>query len=297
MITGSIVALVTPMHADGSVDWASLERLLDLHVAAGTAAIGAVGTTGESATLSVPEHCEVIKHCVQYIAGRIPIVAVLPNDTQLIYGAPSVRRKFMDALISQYDAAYLKHLIAYAHALDQRNALLAQFGSIAGVLGAPERELVQITRIGTKAARDIKVVAALASRSLRAEIEARPVLSSWSAVINYCTSAMAHEKIEQFRILFLNKKNHLIADEVQQSGTIDHTPVYPREVIKRALELSASAIILVHNHPTGDPTPSRADIDMTKTIIESAAPMGIVIHDHIIIGKQGHASMKGLQLI
>ena len=176
-------------------------------------------------------------------------------------------------------------------------ALLAQFGSIAGVLGAPERELVQITRIGTKAARDIKVVAALASRSLRAEIEARPVLSSWSAVIDYCTSAMAHEKIEQFRILFLNKKNHLIADEVQQSGTIDHTPVYPREVIKRALELSASAIILVHNHPTGDPTPSRADIDMTKTIIESAAPMGIVIHDHIIIGKQGHASMKGLQLI
>ena len=176
-------------------------------------------------------------------------------------------------------------------------ALLSEFGSIAGILGATERELKQITKIGTMAARDIKVVAAIASRSLKSEIEKKPILSSWSSVIDYCTAAMAHQKIEQFRILFLNKKNALIADEVQQTGTIDHTPVYPREVIKRALELSASAIILVHNHPTGDPTPSRADVDMTRTIMESAAPMGIVIHDHIIIGKHGHVSMKGLQLI
>ena len=108
---------------------------------------------------------------------------------------------------------------------------------------------------------------------------------------------MAHEKVEQFRILFLDKKNGLIADEVQQTGTIDHTPVYPREVIKRALEVSASALILVHNHPSGDPTPSRADIEMTRMIIEFAAPIGIVVRDHITVGKHGHASMKGLQLI
>ena len=176
-------------------------------------------------------------------------------------------------------------------------ALLHQFGSIAGVLGADERELTQIAKVGTRAARDIKVVAAIASRSLRSEIQERTVLSSWSAVINYCTATMAHEKVEHFRILFLDKKNALIADEVQQSGTIDHSPVYPREVIKRALEVSASALILVHNHPSGDPTPSKADIEMTRTIIESAAPMGIVVHDHIIVGKMGHTSLKGLQLI
>ena len=108
---------------------------------------------------------------------------------------------------------------------------------------------------------------------------------------------MAYEAIEQFRILFLDKKNMLIADEVQQSGTVDHTPVYPREVVKRALELSATAIILVHNHPSGDPTPSRADIQMTKSIVDIAKPLGITVHDHIIVGKNGHASLKGLKLI
>ena len=175
--------------------------------------------------------------------------------------------------------------------------LLNRFGSVAGVLGASERELKQINRIGDAAARDIKIVAAISNRALKSEINERTVLSSWSAVIAYCTAEMAHEKVEQFRILFLDKKNKLIVDEVQQRGTVDHTPVYPREVVKRALEVSASALILVHNHPSGDPTPSRADIDMTKKIIESAAPMEIVVHDHIIIGKDGHVSMKGLQLI
>ena len=108
---------------------------------------------------------------------------------------------------------------------------------------------------------------------------------------------MAFENKEQFRVLFLDKRNQLIADEVQQTGTVDHTPVYPREVVKRALELSATAIILVHNHPSGDPTPSRADIEMTKAIIEVAKPLGIAVHDHLIVGKQGHASLKGLKLI
>jgi len=108
---------------------------------------------------------------------------------------------------------------------------------------------------------------------------------------------MAFEPREQFRILFLDKKNQLIADEVQQEGTVDHTPVYPREIVRRALELSASALILVHNHPSGDPTPSRADIDMTRTVVETARPMGIAVHDHIVIGRSGHTSLKGLQLI
>jgi DNA repair protein RadC len=125
----------------------------------------------------------------------------------------------------------------------------------------------------------------------------RPVLSSWSAVIDYCRTAMAFAEKEQFRLLFLDKRNALIADELQQSGTVDHTPVYPREVVKRALELSASALILVHNHPSGDPSPSAADIRMTKEIAEVAKPLGIVIHDHIIVGREGHASLKGLRLI
>ena len=125
----------------------------------------------------------------------------------------------------------------------------------------------------------------------------RPVLASWSAVIDYCRAAMAFSEKEQFRLLFLDKRNALIADEVQQSGTVDHTPVYPREVVKRALELSASALILVHNHPSGDPSPSAADVKMTKEIAEVAKPLGIIIHDHIIVGRDGHASLKGLRLI
>jgi len=176
-------------------------------------------------------------------------------------------------------------------------ALLKRFGSIAEVFGAPEALLREIKGIGPQAAADLKLAAALAHRMTRAEIKGREVLSSWDRVLDYCRAAMAFEAREQFRILFLDKKNALIADEVLQEGTVDHTPVYPREVVKRALELSASAIILVHNHPSGDPTPSRADIDMTKTVIETAKPLGIAVHDHVIIGKAGHVSMKGLRLI
>jgi DNA repair protein RadC len=128
-------------------------------------------------------------------------------------------------------------------------------------------------------------------------VQKRPVLSSWSSVLEYCRTAMAFADKEQFRILFLDKRNQVIADEVQQTGTVDHTPVYPREVVKRALELSATAIILVHNHPSGDPTPSRSDIVMTEAIIDVAKPLGILVHDHIIVGKEGHASLKGLKLI
>jgi DNA repair protein RadC len=128
-------------------------------------------------------------------------------------------------------------------------------------------------------------------------VKKRPDLSSWSAVLDYCRGAQAFADREQFRVLFLDKRNQLIADELQQVGTVDHAPVYPREVVKRALELSATAVILVHNHPGGDPTPSRADIEMTRMIVEVAKPLGISVHDHIIVGKEGHASLKGLKLI
>jgi len=176
-------------------------------------------------------------------------------------------------------------------------ALLAKFGSFAEVIAAPEQRLAEVDGIGEASITELKIVQAAASRLLRDEVKKRPVLSSWSAALDYCRTAQAFADREQFRVLFLDKRNQLIADEVQQIGTVDHTPVYPREVVKRALELSATAIVLVHNHPSGDATPSRADIDMTKQIIDVARNLGIEVHDHIIVGKHGHASLKGLKLM
>ena len=176
-------------------------------------------------------------------------------------------------------------------------ALLARFGTLAEVLGAPHQLLREVQGVGPAVAFELKVVAAVAGRMARSEIKGREVLASWSRVIDYCRTAMAFADKEQFRILFLDKRNALIADEVHQQGTVDHTPVYPREVAKRALELSATAVVLVHNHPSGDPTPSQADIEMTRAIIEVTKPLGIAVHDHIIVGKDGHASLKGLKLI
>ena len=175
--------------------------------------------------------------------------------------------------------------------------LLKKFGSFGEVLAAPKNRLTEVRGVGERAAHHLKVTYAAAQRFLKEPVREGQVLSSWSDVVDYCRAAMAYEPIEQFRILFLDKKNALIADEVQQSGTVDHTPVYPREVVKRALELSATAIILVHNHPSGDPTPSRADISMTKQVVDIAKPLGIAVHDHIIVGKNGHASFRGLKLI
>lgn len=177
-------------------------------------------------------------------------------------------------------------------------ALIAKFGSFAEVVHAPELRLKEVSGLGDSAITEIKLIAATASRVARGQInKQKTVLSSWSSVIEYCRAAMAFADKEQFRILFLDKRNQLIADELQQVGTIDHTPVYPREVVKRALELSATAIILVHNHPSGDPTPSTADVQMTKSIVSIASPLGISVHDHIIVGKNGHASLKGLRLM
>ncbi|WP_342361614.1 RadC family protein [Terrarubrum flagellatum] len=175
--------------------------------------------------------------------------------------------------------------------------LLTAFGSFADVLAAPQQRLMEFEGIGEIVAVNFRVIAASASRALKSEIRKKPVLSSWAQVIDYCRAAMAFADVEQFRILFLDKGNKLIADEVQQTGTVDHTPVYPREIIKRALEVSATAIILVHNHPSGDPTPSQADIRMTREIVTIARPLGITVHDHIIVGRDGHASLKGLQLM
>jgi DNA repair protein RadC len=165
------------------------------------------------------------------------------------------------------------------------------------VLAAPPKRLAELKGIGEAAITDLKIVHAAAGRMARGKVKKRPVLSSWSAVLEYCRTTMAFAEKELFRIIFLDKRNQVMADELQQTGTVDHTPVYPREVVKRALELSATAIILVHNHPSGDPTPSRADIQMTQSIIDIAKPLGISVHDHIIVGKEGHASLKGLRLI
>ncbi|HUG61211.1 MAG TPA: DNA repair protein RadC [Methylomirabilota bacterium] len=176
-------------------------------------------------------------------------------------------------------------------------ALIAHFGSLGEVLGASEARLKGVAGVSDSVAADLKLVMAAGLRMARGQVLKRPVLSSWAAVIDYCRAAMAFEEREQFRILFLDRKNAVIADEVQQTGTVDHTPVYPREVVKRALELSATAVILVHNHPSGDPTPSRADVTMTKQIVDVAGPLGIAVHDHIIVGRDGHASLKGLNLM
>jgi DNA repair protein RadC len=175
--------------------------------------------------------------------------------------------------------------------------LIKTFGSFAEVIHAPETRLREVKGVGDRTVTELKLIAAAANRIAKGQLQQRTMLSSWDAVIAYCRTSMAFADKEQFRLLFLDKRNQLISDEVQQVGTVDHTPVYPREVIKRALELSATAIILVHNHPSGDPTPSSADIQMTKAIIDIAGPLGISVHDHIIVGKNGHASLKGMRLI
>ena len=173
-------------------------------------------------------------------------------------------------------------------------ALIKKFGSFAGVMAATPEQLQETDGIGPAAAVMIKVVQACALRMAQLEVIKREVIGSWKKLLDYLRMAMAEQKTEQFRLLFLDNKNALIADEEQQRGTVNHTPVYPREVVKRALELGASAIILVHNHPSGDPTPSQDDIEMTKAVAAAADKLGISVHDHIIIGRKGHASLRSL---
>jgi DNA repair protein RadC len=176
-------------------------------------------------------------------------------------------------------------------------ALIARFGGLAAVFGATTEELRSVKGVGLVIAADLKLLHEANLRMAREAARKRPVISSWSALLAYVRTAMAHEAREQFRVLFLDKKNQLIADEVMNAGTVDHAPVYPREVARRALEVSASAVILAHNHPSGDPTPSTADIDMTRQVIEAVRPLRIAVHDHLVIGRDGVASFKALGLM
>jgi DNA repair protein RadC len=173
-------------------------------------------------------------------------------------------------------------------------ALLRRFGSFAAVLSARPDSLLAIPGMGEASVAALKAVREAGLRLLRAEVADRPVLSSWKQLVDYCTAAAGYAEVEEFHLLFLDRKNALIADERQQRGTIDHTPVYPREVVKRALELGASAIIMVHNHPSGDPTPSKADIEMTREVQKAAATLGVLLHDHVILGRGRHTSLKSL---
>jgi len=171
-------------------------------------------------------------------------------------------------------------------------ALLDQFGDFNGVVSAPVSRLESISGVGEAVITELKIIEAASQRLSRARVLQRQVISSWDALLDYCHTTMAHRDTEQFRLFFLDTKNTLIADEAQASGTVDHVPVYPREVVKRALELNASALILVHNHPSGDPTPSEADIVMTQKIKDAVEVMGITLHDHLIIGKSCELSFR-----
>ncbi len=176
-------------------------------------------------------------------------------------------------------------------------ALVKKFGSFAEAIAARPERLREIDGMSEAAVADFRLVECAGRRLGRQALQNRPVMSSFKDVIDYCRAAMAYSEREEFRVLFLDKRNAVLADEVLSSGTIDHTPVYPREIVKRALELSSTALILAHNHPSGDPTPSTADIRMTEEIVSVAGAMGIVVHDHLIIGRHGHASFKGLRLL
>ena len=171
-------------------------------------------------------------------------------------------------------------------------ALLDAFGDFNAVLSAPTERLMKVTGVGRAVVTELKIVEAAAHRLAQSRIMQRPAISGWQALVDYCRASMAHLETEQFRILFLDRKNVLIADEAQAKGTVDHVPVYPREVVKRALELNASALILVHNHPSGDPTPSDADITVTRQIEEAAKALSITLHDHLVIGSADEFSFR-----
>lgn len=175
--------------------------------------------------------------------------------------------------------------------------LLSKFESVSALLAAPANDLLAVPGVGPVLVAHFTAMREISARAAREEIKLRPVVSSWTALLGYIRNELQHHQREQFRTLFLDRKNQLIADEVLWSGTVDHAPVYPREIARRALELSASAVILVHNHPSGDPTPSSADIDMTRLIVDALDPLDITVHDHLIVGREGVASFKARGLI
>lgn len=176
-------------------------------------------------------------------------------------------------------------------------SLIDTFGDLNRVIAAPAARLRTVDGVGCAVIAELKLVEACAQRMARARVMNRPVISSWAALLDYCHTAMSHRETEQFRVLFLDRKNVLVADEAQGQGTVDHVPVYPREILRRALELNASALILVHNHPSGDPTPSQADIDMTQTILAACSALSITLHDHIVIGQSCELSFRSSGLL
>ena len=248
--------------------------------------------------------------------SALPLFAPAQGDSDEAVGTPlpdrlpsyiadhrsRLRARFRDggaAAVAEYE---LLELLLF-RAIPQQDVkplardLIEVFGDINGVFSAPASRLLQVRGVGEAVVLELKLIEAAALRMARARVMNRPVLSSWQALLDYCHTAMSHRSTEQFRILFLDRKNVLIADEEQAQGTVDHVPVYPREVVKRALELGASALILVHNHPSGDPTPSEADIGMTGQVQQACQVLGITLHDHLIIGKSREVSLRAQGLL
>jgi len=234
--------------------------------------------------------------------AAMTFIAVVPEKPRHAGHRERLRERFVMGGADAMPDYELLELVLFA-AIPRRDVkplaktLLARFGNFAEVVAAPRARLLEIPGLGESAVAQLKIIEAAALRLAKTKLLGKPALSSWQALLDYCAAAMARAPREEFRVLFLDRKNVLIADEVQSAGTIDHTPVYPREIVKRALDLGASAMILVHNHPSGDPTPSRADIEMTREIAAAAKPLKIAIHDHLVIGRNGHASFKSLQLL
>ena len=215
------------------------------------------------------------------------------------------RDRLRKRLLGDGEALLDYELLEYLLALVNRRvdtkpvakALIREFGGIGGVLRADAAALMRVSGMGEQGVAALKIAHAAAIRMVREDAAARPVLANWQALLDYLRADMAHHAIERFRVLHLNTRNMLIMDEVMSEGTIDQAPVYVRQVIKRALDLQSAAVILVHNHPSGDPSPSRADIDITRAIADAGKPLGIGVHDHLIIGTSGHASLRAKGLI
>lgn len=236
----------------------------------------------------------------------VPQIAPLPGGARLpsyiSHHRARLRDRFMQGGADAIPDYELLELVLF-RAIPRQDVkplahrLIDRFGDFNRVLSAPLPRLAEVEGVGPAVMQELKIVAAAAQRLARSRVLHRPVLTSWDALLDYCHTAMAHREIEEFRVLYLDRKNVLIADEEQARGTVDHVPVYPREIMRRALELTASALILVHNHPSGDPTPSQADITMTNRIVASAEVMGITVHDHLIIGKSRELSFRAEGLL
>jgi DNA repair protein RadC len=269
---------------------------------------GRAGKTGEPKEAHARvEDGELFPFKADALAGAIPPLKVTkprskPEKPHYHDHRARLRQRFDEAgptALSDYELLefFLFRTIPRQDTKPLAKALLTKFGALAGVFAAPVQRIAEVKGAGPAVAADLKIAQALFERATRAEFKQRTIISSWSQLVNYCRLAMAHAPREQFRVLFLDVKNQLIADEVMNEGTVDHAPVYPREIARRALELSAAAVILVHNHPSGDPKPSAADIAITRDIVDAAATISVKVHDHLVIGRERVESFKSLGLL